>query len=214
MAVSVEVDPNGYLETTLQPFYRAMKDFPLTGLHRFFTQKHSTSKGAPLKVLDYGCGPVLAYDISAAGANAETVLAEYGEKCRNALQDWLNHSPSAWDWTLYIKHVVCDLEGKDETEVQKRDENLQKAIKAVVPCDITQDSPIAEGYEGPYNVVMSMLCIENGCLMRNEYEAAMQRLATLVKKGRNLLLYSSVRNREENDDTPGYYYVGEESIFK
>ena len=161
-------------------------------------------------MLDYGCGPALAYNISAAGVNAEIVLAEYGEKCRNTLQDWLNHSPIAWDWTPYIKHVICDLEGKDESEVLKREENLRKAVKAVVPCDITQDPPIAKGYERPYDVVLSMLCIENGCLVRNEYKAAVRRIATLVKTGGNLLLYTSVRNREENDDTPGYYYAGEE----
>ena len=79
-----------------------------------------------------------------------------------------------------------------------------------MPCDITQDPPIAEGYEGPYDVVMSMLCIENGCLTRNEYKAAVRRIATLVKRGGTFLLYSSVRNREENDDTPGYYYIGKE----
>ena len=43
----------------------------------------------PLKVLNYGCGPILAYDISPAGVKAEIVLAENGEKSRNALQDWL-----------------------------------------------------------------------------------------------------------------------------
>ena len=60
----------------------------------------------------------------------EIVMAEYGERCRNALQDWLDHSPSVWDWTPYIKYVVCDLEGKDESEVKKRKEDMQKAIKA------------------------------------------------------------------------------------
>ena len=34
-------------------------------------------------MLDYGCGPVLAYSICAAGANAEIVMAEYGERCHN-----------------------------------------------------------------------------------------------------------------------------------
>ena len=212
MAVSHEIDPKIYLETRYkqQNGYKSMTDFALVNVHKFFAQKHLTSTGVPLKVLDYGCGPALAYTISAAGVNAEIVLAEYGQKCRNALQDWLNHSPSAWDWTPYTKHVVCDLEGKDESEVQEREEDLRKAIKAVVPCNITQDPLIAKGYEGPYDVVMSMLCIENGCLTRNEYKAAVRRLAILVKRGGNFLLYSSVRNREENDDTPGYYSVGNE----
>ena len=188
-----------------------MTDFALMNVHKFFVQKHSltTSKDEPIRVLDYGCGPVLAYNICAAGVNAEIVLAEYGEKCRNALQDWLDCNPSAWDWTPYMKHVVFDLEGKDENEIERREESLRKAIKAIVSCDITQDPPIAKGYEGPYDVVMSMLCIENGCLTRQEYKAAVTRIATLVKRGGNFLLYSTVRNRKENDDTPGYYYVGE-----
>ena len=124
--MAVSQDPNAYLEVCFkqQSVYKAMKDFPLMCVHKFFAQKHSTSEGVPLKVLDYGYGPVLAYIISAAGANAEVVLAEYGEKCRNALQDWLSHSPIAWDWTPYIKHVVCNLEGKSESEILKRKEDL------------------------------------------------------------------------------------------
>ena len=94
MDVSKEVDPNTHLEICFAPqsVYKAMKDFPLLDLHKFFSQKYSTSEGVPLKVLDYGCGATLAYDISAAGTNAEIVLAEYGEKCLNALQEWLSHS--------------------------------------------------------------------------------------------------------------------------
>ena len=211
MSVSHAVDPSSYLELCYKPqcALKPVTDFALLNVHTFFVQKHSTSQDEPMKVLDYGCGPALAYSICAAGANAEIVLAEYGEKCRNALQDWLDRSPSAWDWTPHIKYVICDLEGKDDSQVQKREEALHKAIKAIVPCDITQDPPIAKGYEGPYDVVMSMQCIENGCLTRQEYKAAVKRIATLVKRGGSLLLYSSIRNREEGDDTPGYYYAGE-----
>ena len=214
MAVSHEFDPKTYLDTFYQKqsVYKEMMDFALVNIHNFFMQKYSTSKGVPLKVLDYGCGPVVAYDISAAAESAEIVLAEYGEQCCSALQDWLDHSPSAWDWTPHIKRVVCDLEGKEESEVKKREDDLQKAVKAIVPCDITQDPPIAKGYEGPYDVVMSMLCIENGYLTRQGYKAAVKRISTLVKRDGTLLLYTTIRNREANDNTPGYYYVGEQRI--
>jgi hypothetical protein len=212
MAVSHAVEPNAYLELCYkqQNARKSMTDFAVVNVHKFFEQKHSTSQDdTPMKVLDYGCGPVLAYTICAAGANAEIVLAEYGENNRSALQDWLDRNPSAWDWTPYIKHVTCNFEGKDETEVDTREETMRKAIKAIVPCDITKDPPIAKGYEGPYDVVMSMLCIENGCLTRQEYKAAVKRIATLVKREGNLLIHSTVRNRKEGDDTPGYYYIGE-----
>ena len=78
-------------------------------------------------------------------------------------------------------------------------------MKAIIPCDITQDPPIGKGYEGPYDVGMSMIYIENGCLTRQEYKAAVKRMATLVKREGYLLIHSTVQNREEGDDTPGYY---------
>ena len=61
----------------------------------------------------------------------------------------------------------------------RRKQDMLKAIKAIVPCDITQDPPIAKGYEGPYDVVMSMLCLETACRTRVEYTAAVKRLATI-----------------------------------
>ena len=78
MAVSRGIDPNSYLEICFeqQSAYKAMKDFVLVNVHKFFTHKYSASKDDPIKVLDYGCGPALAYDISPAGINAEIVLAE------------------------------------------------------------------------------------------------------------------------------------------
>ena len=208
---SQEADPATFLEVHFAPqsIYKAMKEFAAVNVHRFFAQKHTLSKGMPLKVLDYGYGPVLAHDISPAGVKAEIVLAEYGEKCRNALQDWIDGSPSAWDWTPYIKYIVCELEHKDANEVQKRKQDMQKFIKAIVPCDITQDPPIAKGYEGPYDLVMSLLCLESACRTRIEYTAAIKRLATMVKSNENLLLYTTVRNRDDHDDTPGYYTIGE-----
>lgn len=57
---------------------------------------------------------------------------------------------------------------------------------------ITKDPPIAEGFEGPYDVIMSILCIENGCLTKDEYKAAVRRIVSLTKKGENFLLYTSV----------------------
>ena len=39
---------------------------------------------------------------------------------------------------------------------------------------------------------------------------AVKRIATLVKPGANLLLYSTILNREDNDHTPGYYTIRKE----
>ena len=215
MSVSAGVDATAYLEVCFKPksVYNVIKEFALEQVHRFYTENRfmiSSTSDSTLKVLDYGCGPVLAYTISAAGLlNVEIVLAEYSSDCCTAIMKWVNEDPSAWNWLPYIKHVVRDLEGKSEIEALEREKCLRKSIKAVVACDITQDPPIAEGFDEPYDIVMSMLCIENGCLTRDDYRAAVKRISTLVKSGGTFLLYSSIRNREEHDQTPGYYHVGE-----
>ena len=83
----------------------------------------------------------------------------------------------------------------------------------MVHCDITKDPPIAKGYEGPYDVVMSLLCLEHACRIRSEYTTAVKMLATMVKTGGILLLHTTLRNREDHDDTPGYYAIGEIRYF-
>ena len=207
-----DFDPAVYLEMGFkqQSVYSAIKTFALENIHAYFASNHTSSQGRPLQVLDYGCGPVLAYDISVAGVGGEIVLAEYAGKCRDAIQKWLDRDPSAWDWSLYIKHVVQTLQGKGEHEVTEREESLRKAIKAIVPCDITQEPPIAKGFEGPYDVVMSMLCIENGCNTREDYKAAVRRISTFIKTKGTLILYSSVRDKEGL----GYYHVGKSKVFQ
>ena len=216
MSVSVGVDPTAYLVKCFKPqsVHNVIREFALKQVHHFFTHNcqfsFNTESDSTLKVLDYGCGPVLANTISAAGlSNIEIVLAEYSSDCCKAIMKWVNEDPSAWNWLPYIKHIVQDFEGKSEKEALAREKSLRKSIKAVVACDITQDPPIAEGFDEPYDIVMSMLCIENGCLTRDDYRAAVKRTSTLVKSGGTFLLYSSIRNREEHDQTPGYYHVGE-----
>ena len=142
--------------------------------------------------------------ISVAGFNAETVVADYTDKCREAIQRWLDRDPAAWDWSPFFKFIVQTLEGKEESEALKREESLRNAIKAVVPCNITEDPLIARGFEGPYDVVMVMLCFESTCKTRAEYKAAVRRMVPLIKVGGYFLLYSTIRNK----DGLGYYHVG------
>lgn len=202
-------DPTKYLEKTFKsPVERPVSRFALDNLHKFFSTKYfSQSQGETLKILDYGCGPVIANIISAAGLtdfDVQCTLAEFTENSRKAVQQWLDGEPSAWNWRPYFNYIVHTLEGKESKEALKREESLRKAIKGVVPCDITRDPPIATEFQGPYDIVMSMLCIENGCQTRDDYRAAIRKVAGLIKVEGTLLLYSTVRNK----DGQGYYHVG------
>ena len=201
-------DPTTYLELRFKnpgAGVSAMINFALENLCQFF---RDWPQGKFPKVLDYGCGPVIAYDMSAARVASEIVLAEYTKKSCELIKKWLNHDPSAWDWSPYFKHVVETIEGKSETEAFKREETMRKVIKAVVPCDITKDQPIADGYEGPYDIVISTLAIESGCQTRADYKAAIKKMFALLNQGGHLLLYVSIRNKEGL----GCYYVGEQEF--
>ena len=84
------------------------------------------------------------YEISSARNATEIVLSEYTERNRAALQLWImmNGDPKAHDFSQYFKYVVQDLEGRSEKEAFERQEKLQRVVKAIVSCDITED-PIA-----------------------------------------------------------------------
>ena len=76
----------------------------------------------------------------------------------------------------------------------------------MVPCDISQDPPIAKGFAKPhYNVVMSILCLESVCESKDDYKAAIRKLTSLIKPGGYLLLYCSLNTI----DSYGHYHIGE-----
>ena len=185
-----------YSATNLAPF----QVFKLKRLHEFYQSYLSTAK---LKILEIGTGPSIANIISAAPYAAEIVLSEYTEANRSALLQWLNNDPNAFDWTHVFKYIVVDLEGKTEEVIQA--ELVRKVVKAVVPCDVTQDPPIPNEYVDQYDVVTDFLCLVSVCAMTEDYTAALVRLHTLLKPGGKVVLYSS---ETDNTQTPVSYPVG------
>ena len=98
---------------------------------------------------------------------------------------------------------MVDLEGKTEEVIQA--ELVRKVVKAVVPCDVTQDPPIPNEYVDQYDVVTDFLCLVSACATTEDYTAALVRLHTLLKPGGKVVLYSS---ETDNTQTPVSYPVG------
>ena len=107
-----------------------------------------------LKVLDYGSGPSILSIISAATKASEIVLSDYTDNNRKFLCQWLDRNSVAFDWSPYFHFVVKELEGKRESEVEERQEQVRKLVKAVVHCDLTQDPPIDRSYDQLYDIVL------------------------------------------------------------
>ena len=200
-----EFDPKAYY----QMYYSNVTSFqkqPLKFLHELYTSYGSSSAG--LKILDYGCGPVVAYEISAALQASEIVMAEYTEEGRKQVQLWVDKEPAAIDWSPYFKCVVVELEGNSEQEAVAREDELRKRIKAIVSCDITADPPIQPGYEGPYDIVFSSLALEAALSSVEGYETGVAKLAKLVKPGGKLCL-CGVEGREISH----FYTVGSVTFY-
>ena len=176
-----------------------MRDFAMRKLHNYFWSKALAGK---LTVLDYGCGPVIANVISAARVATTIVLAEYTEEGRSALRQWCDQDPSAFEWFPYFKYVVRTLEGGSTKQVEERMKRLRSIVKSIVPCDITKDPPIENDYQGPYDVVISCLCISNACKTKDDFVRAIFRLAMLIKSGGYLLLH--IEEPKENYDFMTY----------
>ena len=169
--------------------------------HEFF-QSYTATNPRPLKVLDFGAGPTIAFEISTSRYASEIVLAEYTEKNRKALQLWLDRNPRAHNWTPYFQYVIQELEGRTEQEATEREEQLRKVIKAVVPCDISQHSVIESGYDGPYDVVLVCLCLTAACSTRDEYRTALLKLLKLLGPGGKIIIVSA--ERPETSETSSY----------
>lgn len=199
-------DPISYLEmrykkTTDQ--YRFI--FPLQKYHEFFTETFSNCC-KNLRILEYGCGPVIMHLISAVPVAYEIVMADKVPECLQEVDRWVNGDPQAFDWTAHFDHVVQTLEGKGEREARNREEELRKAIKATVQCDIFQDNPIEAGYEGPYDIIMSNQCIDGASKSLEEFQAGVAKVVQLLKPGGKLTM---ITNSNINLGRSCTYTVGE-----
>ncbi len=183
--------------------YNVCSDFLLQCLSDYCTTELSTIEEGTLKVLDYGCGPTMINVVSAVPKASEIVLAEYTKSYRLSVQKWLDKDPSAYDWSAYFKHIVQTLEKKSDEDTVKRVKETHEKISAVVSCDINEECIISEGYEGPYDVVMSFHCLDAGCRDLGSFKHGVASLASLLKAGGHLLLYTS--KREKSD--VGFYTV-------
>ena len=197
-----EFDPWIYIKE----YYGKLNCFhrnPLKNLHDFYASHFQ--KGANLKVLNYGCGPIVAFEASAVPYAREIVLAEYIEKNRMVAKLWVDKDPSKPDFSALYRYVVEELEGRGPSEVEERQESVRR-LTTVCSCDIFQDPVIQKGYEGPYDVVYTASTLEGVCSNIEEYGAAVSKLCGLLKPGGWLMMWVCSGNKEAGT----YYsnYVG------
>ena len=155
-----------------------------------------------LSILDYGSGPSILTAISAAAKASEIILSDYTERNRASIRQWLDNTTSAVDWSIYFRFIVVELEGKTESDIASRKEQVRKLTKAVVPCDITLDPPIESGYHRQYDVVVINLVLTAVSRSQKDVINNLKKLIKMVKPGGRIMIYDV-----ERSDTEGYFYV-------
>ncbi|CAH1265136.1 NNMT [Branchiostoma lanceolatum] len=183
--------PRGLLDT----YYR---DFPQQDdgkdyRHWLIKTHHQSFKSGQFKgrrLLDVGTGPNIISVLSASKYFPDITCSDYLQNCREELQLWLRDDPGAFDFVSYLQYLSA-MEG-DSTTPEDIASRLRSAVKAVLPCDVTQPNPLAPQSLEPFDVVVSSLCVDSACKTREEYCACLGNVASLVKSGGDLILIGTV----------------------
>ncbi|XP_078578133.1 nicotinamide N-methyltransferase-like [Branchiostoma floridae x Branchiostoma japonicum] len=185
-------DARGYLEEYFVPVMYSVPDEGPGSVkcadifHDIFNSGEVKGK----RLIDVGCGPVLSQLISASRFFSEIVCAEYSESGRAEIEKWVAEDPGAFDWSGYVQYF-CDMEGTRDIW-KERQKQLRQAIKAVIPCDIHKPNPIEPLQMEPFDVVITLYCLEAACSDRESYTKAVRNVSTLLKSGGTLILQTYI----------------------
>ncbi|CAH1265137.1 NNMT [Branchiostoma lanceolatum] len=196
--------PRGLLDTYFRNFPQQNdgEDYR----HWLIKTHHETFKSGRFKgqrLLDVGTGPNIISVLSASKYFPEITCSDYLQSCRDELQLWLRDDPGAFDFGSYLKYLST-MEG-DSTTPEDIASRMRSAVKAVLPCNVTQPNPLAPHSVEPFDVVVSSLCVDSACRTREEYCACLGNMASLVKSGGGLILMGTLNGT--------FYAVGREMFY-
>ena len=213
-------DTNAYLKLRFSRVdNNTFRTFPLKHLHSLYTKLGSVN--SQLSVLDVGSGPSISYAISAIPFAKEIVLSEYVEDNRIALLQWMNNEKNSFDWSVFLRHVIVDIGGGKESDIESMKAKLRSVMK-VIPCDAGADPLLPPKFIKQYDVIQSCLCLECIGPTKKDYVETVTRVVKLLKPGGKIALYHA----ETNPKLPGparypvgdkwmkFFRFGEETVFE
>ena len=166
--------------------------FVLKSFHEFC----ATLSSGGLKVLEFGGGPSIMSLISLAQYADEIVFTDYDAGCRKEVELWMNQSQEAFDWSVYFNEVVKTIEGKSDEDVAKREAELRRKIRHIIPCDLLAHQlikwPNSNEKISTFDVISSSFCIDCVCSSEEEFTAAVGRLATLQNPGGHMIVVTQL----------------------
>jgi hypothetical protein len=145
---------------------------------------------APVEVaLDFGSGPIISHLLPLVEKAHEIHVAEYLENNRDELQQWLSDRPNAHNWQPFTREVLR-LEGRmnlTDADVQLRENALRQQVTQLLPGDVRDAYPLGTSRCGFYPLVTAHYCAEGVSLNRQDWQAYMRNIMSMVKPGGTLI---------------------------
>ncbi|GFR30213.1 nicotinamide N-methyltransferase [Trichonephila clavata] len=152
------------------------------------------------KLLEIGSGATVHNIVSASAYFPIIVQSDFARDNRETLKRWLKED-SPLDWSEFL-NIPARLEDFRSIDVRQITSNLEsrvrRSVKAVVHCDILTDGvlnleEIPAEAAPPYDLIISILCIEVPCIDFECFVSALKRINKLLRKGGGIIM-SSVYN--------------------
>jgi len=146
------------------------------------------------KVLEIGSGATV-HNIAALSSKFSTIVqSDYVLDNVNELKRW-HAGTSTLDWSQFLD-IVLRLEGKDKYIEKSRRElegRIRNSVKSVVRGDLLSDSVLSEDEltpetTPPFDVIVSVLCLETVAKDFDGYVAILKRLNKLLRQGGGILI--------------------------
>lgn len=141
------------------------------------------------RLLDFGCGPTLAYVLGVGDNFTDIVMADYAEPNIKLLQKWKETGEYPFDWSSYYDLIIqssskSELQERYETRLEK----LRSSIKEILFCDANKSDPITPSYRGNFDAIISSFAIESAATTVDQYKKCIRNAMTLLKSGGKLIM--------------------------
>jgi hypothetical protein len=170
-------------------------------LLRFFAESYRALPSGGL-LLDFGGGPTIYPLISAATRVAEIHFSDYLETNLREVRRWLSGDATAFDWDPFIRKALEFETGAacSDRDVAQRARRIRACVTRITRCDASRTPPL-DAPQGSYDIVLSNFCAESATSDREQWQAYMANIGSLLKPG-GALIVSALKGANQ-------YAVGE-----
>lgn len=187
----------------LDEYYQEVDSENLQLLNFFSELSKTIDSNEPLKLLDFGCGPVIYQLISLAPLCSEIHMGDYVQDNLQQLRLWIEEQPHAFNWDAFFEQALTlEKISVSEDTLQQRKQLLRNKVTRLLSVDARHPKPLKEHDGEQYNIVLSAFCLEAISTDIEEWKIYLINLSKSLKSGGTFILLSLINSgsyRIKND---------------